>query len=120
MLEEGVGFKPTELLHPTVFKTVALSHSANLLYVSLTGIEPASLTATDFKSVMFPNFITEIGVPLVGIEPTRLATLEPKSNVSTSSTIKALKQKTHLTSRWVNKLQKLKYSARRYTTTPYG
>jgi hypothetical protein len=27
-VEEGVGFEPTELLHPTVFKTAALSHSA--------------------------------------------------------------------------------------------
>lgn len=41
--KDGVGFEPTGLLHPTVFKTVALIRSAthpNTVKIGLPGLEP--------------------------------------------------------------------------------
>ena len=39
-VEEDVGFEPTDVLPPSVFKTDAISLSANLPYVLPDGLEP--------------------------------------------------------------------------------
>ena len=42
-VEEDVGFEPTDVLPPSVFKTDTISRSVNLPYVRADGVKPPEL-----------------------------------------------------------------------------
>lgn len=63
LFAEDEGFEPPELLHPLVFKTSAIDHSANL------PIETVSITVSEANSDSLYRFKRNDFVVLSGFEP---------------------------------------------------